>query len=147
MIKKCLRVLNLRRKNIVESDIENIVTAVVEELHSCGYNLGFKALWRKWKKNYNLIVKRSTVYKILKIADPEGIVNRFGNRLKRRQYLNPGPNFTWHIDGYDNLKQFGIAIHGCIDGFSRDVLWLEVATTNNNPKVSAYYFLKTFKKL
>ena len=28
------------------------------------------------------------------------------------------PNFLWHCDGYDKLKPFGIAIHGCIDGYS-----------------------------
>ena len=146
-IKKCFRVLRLRRKNIQESDLHNIITAVVEELHSCGHNLSYRALWYKLKTKYNLIVKRTTVYRMLQIADPEGIANRFENKLKRRQYLNPGPNFTWHIDGYNKLKQFGFAIHGCIDGFSRYVLWLEVATTNNNPKMTAYYFLKTVKKL
>lgn len=26
------------------------------------------------------------------------------------------PNFLWHIDGYDELKPYGFAIHGCIDG-------------------------------
>ena len=31
-----------------------------------------------------------------------------------------GPNYVWHIDGYDKLKPFGIAISGCIDGFSRN---------------------------
>ena len=27
-----------------------------------------------------------------------------------------GPDFCWHIDGYDKLKPYGFAIHGCIDG-------------------------------
>ena len=27
-----------------------------------------------------------------------------------------GPNQAWHCDGYDKLKPFGLAIHGCIDG-------------------------------
>ncbi|XP_051157073.1 uncharacterized protein LOC127279030 [Leptopilina boulardi] len=99
------------------------------------------------KKKYGLTVKRDTVYNILKIADPEGLANRFANRLRRREYLSPGPNFIWHTDGYDKLKPFGFAIHGCIDGFSRMILWLEVATTNNDPKVTAHYFLKTVLQL
>jgi len=28
-----------------------------------------------------------------------------------------GPNYLWHVDGYDKLKPFGMAISGCIDGF------------------------------
>lgn len=28
-----------------------------------------------------------------------------------------GPDFVWHLDGYDKLKPYGFAIHGCIDGY------------------------------
>ena len=31
-------------------------------------------------------------------------------------FLFQGPNFLGHIDGYDKLKAYGFAIHGCIDG-------------------------------
>lgn len=27
-----------------------------------------------------------------------------------------GPDFVWHLDGYDKLKPYGFAIHGYIDG-------------------------------
>ena len=27
-----------------------------------------------------------------------------------------GPDFVWHLNGYDKLKPYGFAIHGCIDG-------------------------------
>ena len=43
------------------------------------------------------------------------------------------------MDGYDKLKPFGIAINGCIDGYSRTIRWLEAYTTNNNPKVILGY--------
>ena len=83
----------------------------------------------------------------MKVADPEGLKKRFGNRLKKRVYKNPGPNYCWHEDGYDKIKQFGFAIHGCIDGCSRKIIWLEVSNTNNDPKVIASYFLNAIKKL
>ncbi|KAH0557502.1 hypothetical protein KQX54_007145 [Cotesia glomerata] len=124
-----------------------ILTAIIEEIYSCGYNLGYRSLWKKLKLEYNLQVKRDTVYELLKIIDPDGLANRFGNKLRRRQYVSPGSNFIWHLDGYDKLKQFGFAIHGCIDGFSRTVLLLKVATTNNDPAVTVHYFLKTVKRL
>lgn len=146
-IKRILSSLGLKRKNVLESSMQDIVAAIIEEIHSCGYNLGYRSLWRKLKLEYKLTVKRDTVYNLLKIIDPDGLANRFGNKLRRRQYISPGPNFIWHLDGYDKLKQFGFAIHGCIDGFSRRVLWLEVGTTNNDPAVTAHYFLKTVKKL
>lgn len=146
-VKRRLSSLNLKIKYYKESSLVDIVTAVIEELYSSGYNLGYRSLWAKLKKDYNLTVKRETVYSILKIADPEGVANRYGNKLRRRVYLSPGPNFLWHLDGYDKLKQFGFAIHGCIDGFSRYILWLEVATTNNDPKVTVNYYLQTIKTI
>ena len=56
----------------------------------------------------------------------ENTVNlRKRRRLRRRSYANPGPNFRWHIDGYDKLKPHGFPIHGAIDGFSRKIIWLK----------------------
>ena len=31
-------------------------------------------------------------------------------------YLKQGPDFLWHLDGYDKLSRYGFCIHGCIDG-------------------------------
>lgn len=44
------------------------------------------------------------------------------------------------------MKPFGFAIHGGIDGFSRKILCLEVASSNNKPEVIFYYYLKTLQK-
>ncbi|XP_046568863.1 uncharacterized protein LOC124277257 [Haliotis rubra] len=51
------------------------------------------------------------------------------------------------MDGYDKLKPYGICIHGCVDGFSRCVLWMDAWTTNNDPKVVAGYYLDTVERL
>ncbi|CAM4619244.1 unnamed protein product [Leuciscus chuanchicus] len=53
-----------------------------------------------------------------------------------------GPNQVWHVDGYDKLKPFGIAISGCIDGYSRRVMWLSSGSTNNDPAVIAHHYLQ-----
>jgi len=92
-------------------------------------------------------VKRSTVMEILKEIDPEGVERRKKRRLRRRVYTVPGPDHLWHLDGYDKLKPFGFSIHGCIDGFSRRIMWLEVGPTNKKPEVIANYFLGTVKQL
>ena len=80
------------------------------------------------------------------VLDPEGVQRRKSKRLIRQKYSVPGPNFVWHIDGYDKLKPYGFGIHGAIDGFSRKVIWLEVGQTNNNPNVVAEYYLNAVKK-
>ena len=60
-------------------------------------------------------------------------------------YETLGPNDVYHIDGNDKLKKWGFCIHGCVDGFSRKLLWLKVATTNNDPLVIANYYLQHIK--
>ena len=91
-------------------------------------------------------MRRFTVQTLLRELDPEGSRLRKAHRLQRREYLNPGPNFCWHADGYDKLKPFGFPIHGCIDGFSRKIMWLEIVKTNNNPHVIGELFLDCIKE-
>ena len=62
----------------------------------------------------------------MRIVDPNGIERRKCHCLIRRKYSTPGPNFIWHVDGYDKIKPSGFAIHAAIDGYSRRVLWIEV---------------------
>ena len=48
-----------------------------------------------------------------------------------------GPNFVWHLDGYDKLKPYGFAIHGCIDGYdTRHILLYSI--DNNYYKIAAF---------
>lgn len=45
------------------------------------------------------------------------------------------------------LKPDRVAIGGCVGGFSRYVLWMEAHTTNNDPKVTANYFITSIAPL
>ena len=57
----------------------------------------------------------------------------------RRIYCSNGPNDVCHYDGYDKIKQYGFPIHGVVDGFSRNILWLKVVRSNNNPIAPAAF--------
>ena len=92
-------------------------------------------------------VRREDVRIILSTLDPESVGRRQARRLVRRAYHAKGPNFIWHVDGYDKIKPFGFAISGCIDGFSRKIIWLNVYTTNNNPRIIAGYFYDCIAKM
>ena len=62
--------------------------------------------------------------------DPDGCEQRRSLALQRRRYSSPGPNHTWHVDEYDKLKPFGFLFHGCIDGWSRRIMWLKLTRSN-----------------
>ena len=148
-VKRILRRLRLKRAGRNnESPIEHIVFAIVEELeNSCGSFMGYRQLTRRLRLKYNLQVRRDTVMKSLRIIDPEGVECRKRRRLKRRRYGTPGPNFLWHVDGWDKLAPFDVFTHGAVVGFSRRILWLEVDSTNENPSFIASRYLNAVLQL
>ena len=86
------------------------------------------------------MVSRVIVAQIMKHLDP--IVNTRRRRtLRRRFFYSPGPDWVWYLDGYSKSKPYDFEIHGCIDGYSRHVLWLSVIRSNKNRKeVCNLYF-------
>lgn len=144
-LKRILQRLGLfRRKNY--SDIVDVSLFLLEQIQTSGRQHGYKMMHLKSIQN-GYVVTQETIRELLHILDPVGIKNRQRHRLSRRMYSNFGPNYLWHIDGYDKLKPFGICIHGAIDGFSRYILWLEAYTTNNDPRVISGYYIGTVECL
>lgn len=90
---------------------------------------------------YKITCAQNLVRLAMRRLNPLAVESRRRHRLKRRTYSCEGPNDVWHIDGYDKLKSYGFAISGCIDGFSRKLIWLRCSQTNNDPKVIAHYFI------
>ena len=143
---KQLRLKRPSRRN--ESSLEDIVSAILSEMGgSVGSFVGYREMTRRLRMRHNLIVRRDTIMRALRVIDPEGVETRKRRRLKRRVYSTPGPKFLWHIDGWDKLKPYGFSVHACIDGFSRRLLWLEVSTTNKHPNVIVDYFPNTVEQL
>lgn len=68
-------------------------------------------------------------------------------RLHRRVYTVGGPNHIWRVGGNDKLKPYGLCISGCIDVFSRPLIWLTVARTNKSPSPICSHFLESVKDL
>ena len=145
-LKRILRRLGCtRRRNL--SDLQEIVEAVETELAGSGRLLGYRAMHQRLVNHHRLVTTREVVRHTLRIFDPEGVELRSRQRLRRRVYRCKGPNYLWHIDGYDKLKPFGFCVHGAIDGFSRRILWLEVASSNNDPRIVAQYYLDCVQQL
>lgn len=102
---------------------------------------------QRLRNDHRLVVTRETTRTVLGALDPEGVSKRRKGELQRRRYMCKGPNYLWHMDGYDKMKPYGFCIHGAIEGYSRRILWLEVDSTNNDPAVIAQYYIDCVNQL
>jgi len=127
------------------SDLVVTVRYIQSEIEGAGALHGYRMMHSKCIQ-HGLQVRKEDVRLILRELDPRGVDDRMRRRLVRRSYHAVGPNAVWHIDGYDKIKPFGMCINGCIDGFSRKVIWLNVYFTNNDPKVIGGYYLEAVKE-
>ena len=91
-----------RRQNL--SDLEEVVEAVEAELKGSGSLLGYRAMHQRLVNHHRLTTTREVVLHALQIFDPEGVELRSRQRLRRRLYRCKGPNYLWHIDGYDKYS-------------------------------------------
>ena len=142
-LKRLLRNQNMSRRKHY-SDIDSVVGFIEEQLRGSGQLHGYRWMHEKCLQN-KLNVRKEDVRFILAEIDRPGVEFRRSRRLSRRSYFAKGPNFIWHLDSYDKLKPFGFGINGCIDGFSRKLIWLNVYHTNSDPAVIGGYFLEALK--
>ncbi|KAL4241014.1 hypothetical protein ACF0H5_001793 [Mactra antiquata] len=145
-LKRILKTNNLSRR--ANRTPDNIVRDHISaELQSSSQCIGYRCMWQRLVRDHHLNIARDSVLRLMREIDPQGVNERKMHRLARRKYISKGPNFIWHVDGYDKLKPYGFCIHGAIDGYSRRILWLEISNSNNSPSVIATYYLDTLKEL
>ena len=83
----------LRRRGTNTPDAV-ISQAIEQELDGPGCMRGYRAMWHCLRLEYGIQTSRSNVERIVRELDPEGIALRRARRLRRRSYVNPGPNFA-----------------------------------------------------
>ena len=64
-----------------------------------------------------------------------------------REYIVPGLDFIWSIDGHDKLSAWGIEIYAGIDGYSRNIIWIYVGISNRTTISVASQYLLTVHEL
>ena len=119
-LNRILRELGLFRRKF-KASISSVITAIQAELTSSFSSFGHKMMHQKLRQK-KLVVDRETVRIVMRLLDPEGVTARSRQGLQRRVYNARGPDYLWHIDGYDKIKSYGLAIHGAIDDYSRNIL-------------------------
>ena len=136
---RILRAMGLRRNNCANTNA--VINRIMYEIAGSGRDLGYRSMQARLRLS-GINVDRESVRIILAALDPEGMASRRHRRLRRREYVTKGPNYLYHVDGWDKLKRYGLCVHGCIDGFSRRILWLKASSTNNDPFVVCKYYVE-----
>lgn len=144
-LKRRLRNFGLgRRKNY--SSLLDAALHIEDEISKGNASKGYR--WRHVElQQSGICIRRDDVAILHQLLDAEGVEQRQRHRLQRRVYSNSGPNFLWHMDGYDKLKPYGLCIHGCIDGFSRKIIWLQVFRNSSDPRIIAGYYMEQIIEL
>ena len=142
-LKRRLSNMNLRRRQY--DSLTTAVHFIQGQLLRSGQLHGYRIMHAKCLQS-GIRVRKEDVRLIMKALDPEGVELRSRGVIRRRNYFAKGPNYVWHVDGYDKLKPYGLCIHGSIDGYSRRIIWLNVYHTNNDPQLIGGYFLEAVEE-
>eukprot|EP00112_Aurelia_sp_Birch-Aquarium-sp1_P013569 Seg2881.9 transcript_id=Seg2881.9/GoldUCD/mRNA.D3Y31 product="hypothetical protein" protein_id=Seg2881.9/GoldUCD/D3Y31 len=111
--------------NMSDDELDEEIHQVMMLSPNCGEIMMQGALRAK-----NLKVQRWRVRDSMTRLDPIGKLARRLFTVKRRVYSVEAPNALWHIDSHHKLIRWRIVTHGCIDGFSRMVIYLYSCTNN-----------------
>ena len=115
---------------ISDVDLDSHVREITNLFPRCGEKTVCGRL-----RSCDIRVPRQRLRESLHRVDPSGIISRCKGVLHRRKYQVPCPNALWHIDGYHKLIRWRFIIHGGIDGYSRLITNLKVATNNQSSTV------------
>ncbi|KAI7790238.1 hypothetical protein IRJ41_020987, partial [Triplophysa rosa] len=85
-------------------------------------------------RSRHIRIQRWRVRQSLQEIDPIGRSLRRRRAVRRRIYSVKTPNQLWHIDGNHKLVRWRLVFHGCVDGYSRTIIYLNCL--NNNRALS-----------
>ncbi|XP_028258071.1 uncharacterized protein LOC114442995 [Parambassis ranga] len=84
-------------------------------------------------------IQRWRVRQSLQEIDPIGRSFRRRHAIRRRIYSVSSPNQLWHIDGNHKLVRWRMVFHGCVDGFSRTIIYLACVDNNRASSVLSLF--------
>ncbi|KAJ7379552.1 hypothetical protein OS493_015347 [Desmophyllum pertusum] len=117
------------------SDIENdFLDSFVQRIMTNFPRSGFKTI-EGCLVSQGVRVQRWRLRNAIKRVDPIGRRLRSMHTIRRRVYNVRSPLALWHMDGNHKLIRWRFVVHGCIDGYSRSVVYLNCNTNNTSDTV------------
>ncbi|XP_019849774.1 PREDICTED: uncharacterized protein LOC109580730 isoform X2 [Amphimedon queenslandica] len=110
---------------ITDNELDEIVLGIQRNFPTCGNSVMQGHLLAQGYR-----VQQHRVRDSQRRIDPDGSVLRRLRVLNRREYSVSGPLALYHIDGNHKLIRWRIVVHGCIDGYSRRIIYLQARDNN-----------------
>ena len=126
-----------RFSSITDEQIDDIICAYTS---NHGYTTGKSYMCGHFRA-LGYYVPRRRIRAGINRVDPQNTALRWGVLVSRRVYAVPWPNSLWHLDGHHSLIRQGLVIHGCIDRYSRRIIYLACGS-NNLAETVLYLFEK-----
>jgi hypothetical protein len=150
---KVLRLKQGWRRRVDDSDMANSrrleTTKFISELLYEGTirQYGRRHLLTHLSRKYGHRASSRDIGLALPLIDSSGVASRTrGMKRKRRlNYETKGPNWLWCVDGHDKLSAYGIQIYGCVDAYSRKIIWWYVGLSNRTGISVCRQYLDTIK--
>ncbi|KAH3823132.1 hypothetical protein DPMN_124931 [Dreissena polymorpha] len=89
----------LRRYRLTRGQSQHSLELIIQGISASG---GYRQMRQRLLINHGLAATFEMVRLILGLVDPQGVALRQAGRLRRRIYINNGPNFAIHLDGWEN---------------------------------------------
>ena len=129
-----LNIPTSKYSDISDQELDNIVQSI-QESHP---NVGLVML-QGYVLSQGVTVQRHRLRRSVQRLSPMTGIARWHQAISRRSYNVPGPNSLWHMDGHHSLVRWRFVVHGCIDGYSRMVIYLHCATNNESSTVLRFF--------
>ncbi|XP_041827246.1 uncharacterized protein LOC121644788 [Melanotaenia boesemani] len=113
-----------------DEELADIVREILQTTPNAGERYVLGSL-----RSRNVRIQRQRVRRCLQQLDPIGRAFRRRHTIRRRIYNVQTPNQLWHIDGNHKLVRWRMVFHGCVDGFSRTIIYLQCLNNNRASSV------------
>ncbi|KAH8820058.1 hypothetical protein F5884DRAFT_826498 [Xylogone sp. PMI_703] len=111
--------------------LEEKIKEIMASNHGTACSLGIGMLYTHLNSLGDGHYGRDRIAAAIRAVDPESVQRRYKEMKETRgEFIVPGPNFVWSVDGYCKLRFVGIEIYAGIDVYSRFVPWVYVGISN-----------------
>ncbi|XP_019853028.1 PREDICTED: uncharacterized protein LOC109582628 [Amphimedon queenslandica] len=119
---------------ISDSELDHIVGHIQQQYPMCGNR---QMQGHLISRGYR--IQQTRLRDFQRRIDPVGTALHRLNAIHRRQYSVPSPLSLYHIDGHHKLIRWKIVVHGCVDGFSRRIIYLKASSNNKSETVLDHF--------